>query len=97
MLLIASEAIACMSAANGMPWSDSYGLTAAVMSETATLMSEKGVHPAQIKDMLCQPESLAIDALQALEQIRLRTAMINACNEACNQIGKNRMNREEPS
>ena len=95
MLLIASEAIACMSAGNGMPWSDSYGLTATVMAETASLLSEKGMHPAQLKDMLCQPGSLAIDALQALEQIRLRTAMINACNEACNQITQNRANWEE--
>ncbi|MCL1855895.1 MAG: hypothetical protein FWF86_09195, partial [Clostridia bacterium] len=86
MLLIASEAIACMSAGNGMPWGDSYGLTAAVMAETASLLSEKGIHPAQLKDMLCQPGSLAIEALQALEQARLRTAMINACNEACVQI-----------
>ena len=90
ILFIASEAIACMSASNGMPWSDSYALTARVMAETASLLTEKGVHPAQLKDMICQPGSLAIEALHALEQVRLRAAMINACNGACNQIMQNR-------
>jgi len=95
VLLIASEAIACMSAGNGMPWNDSYALTAKVMAETAALLSGKSMHPAQLKDMLCQPGSVAIDTLQSLEQMRLRTAMINACKEACGQITQSHENQEE--
>ena len=95
VLLIASEAIACMSAGNGMPWSESYALTAKVMAETAVLLSEKSMHPAQLKDMLCQPGSVAIDTLESLEQMRLRTAMINACKEAYSQITQNHKYQEE--
>ncbi len=95
ILLTASEAIACMSASNGMPWNESYALTAKVMAETANLLSEKGMHPAQLKDTLCQPGTLAIETLQALEQVRLRVAMINACNEAYNQISQNQEGQED--
>ena len=82
LLLIASEAIACVSANNGMPWNESYALTAKVMAETASLLSDNSVHPAQLKDMVCQPGGFAIDVMQALEHARLRVAMIDACNEA---------------
>jgi len=95
ILLIASEAIACMSAENGMAWSESYALTAAAMVETASFLSEKGLHPAQLKDMLCQPGSVAIDALRALEQARVRAELIVACNGAYGQVTKDCTNREE--
>jgi len=95
ILTIASEAIAHISASNDMPWGDSYALTARIMEETAALLSQKNVHPAQVKDMLCQPGGPAIEALLALERVRLRAAMIDACNGAFNQITTQHTDRAE--
>jgi len=95
VLLFASEAIACMSVENGMPWGKSYALTAQVMMETASLLSEKGIHPAQLKDMLCQPGDVTTHVLRALEQVHLRATMIEACGQAYTQAAPHHTHQEE--
>jgi len=86
VLLMASEAIAGMSAENGVPWGKSYALTAQTMMDTATLLSEQNMHPAQLKDTLCQPGSVATNVLRALEGARLRAAMFDACRAAYEEV-----------
>ena len=86
VLLMASEAIASMSAENGMPWGKSYALTARTMMETSSLLSEKNVHPARLKDTLCQPGSVAAGVLRVLEGAHLRAAMIDACRAAYEEV-----------
>ncbi|MCL2812853.1 MAG: hypothetical protein FWD25_13325 [Clostridia bacterium] len=95
VLVMAAEAIACMSVENGMPWGKSYALTAQAMMETASLLLEKGVHPAQLKDMICQPGSVGVNVLRALERAHLRAAMIDACKSAYAQAAPHPTHQEE--
>ena len=82
ILINAVEAIGCMAARNGMSWNESYALAAKAMDATARALLESGMHPAQLKDMLCEPGSAAIRGLNALEHERLRALLIQACYQA---------------
>lgn len=86
LVLVASEALAAVAARRGMRWDDCHALSAEVMRETASLLANAGVHPAQVKDGLCEPGSAAAHGLNALEHARLRASLIDACDQACDRI-----------
>ena len=79
ILIHTVEAIAGMAVHNGMPWSESYALSIKTMNAAAAFLLESGMHPAQLKDMICQPGSMAIRGLSALESEHLRGLLMRAC------------------
>lgn len=93
--IIALEAIAHMSARNGMRWNESYTLSADVMLETVKLLRDSGMHPSQLKDSPCEPASLAIQGFNTLEHELLRASMIDACCKTYYQIAASLTVRKE--
>ena len=48
------------------------------LSGTASLLREKSLHPAELKDMVASPAGTTISALRHLELVGLRSALIEA-------------------
>ena len=72
------EAMADGAVAAGLPRGLSNQLAHQTLSGTATLLREKGLHPAELKDMVASPAGTTISALRHLELAGLRSALIEA-------------------
>ncbi len=72
------EAMADGAVAAGMPRSLSNQLAHKTLSGTASLLREKSLHPAELKDMVASPAGTTISALRHLELAGLRSALIEA-------------------
>ena len=66
----------------GMPRAQAYEFAAQSVLGSARLMLETGMHPAQLKDMVCSPAGTTIEAVKTLEEKGFRGAVIDAV-EAC--------------
>ena len=51
-------------------------------------MLETGIHPAELKDMVCSPGGTTIEGVKTLEEMRFRGAIQNAV-DACVEKSKN--------
>ncbi len=76
------EAMADGAVAAGMPRTQAYEFAAQSVLGSAKLMLETGMHPAQLKDMVCSPAGTTIEAVKTLEEKGFRGAVIDAV-EAC--------------
>ncbi len=77
-LALVVEAMADGAVAAGLPRYLSNQLAHKTLSGTASLLREKGLHPAELKDMVASPAGTTISALRHLELAGLRSALIEA-------------------
>jgi pyrroline-5-carboxylate reductase len=83
------EAMADGAVAAGMPRSQAYEFAAQSVLGSAKLMLNTGMHPAQLKDMVCSPAGTTIEAVKVLEEKGFRGAVIDAvemCVNKCRNI-----------
>ena len=72
------EAMADGAVAAGLPRTLSNQLAHKTLSGTASILREKCLHPAELKDMVASPAGTTISAIRHLELAGLRSALIEA-------------------
>ena len=77
-IALVAEAMADGAVAAGLPRYLSNQLAHQTLSGTASLLREKALHPAELKDMVASPGGTTISALRHLELVGLRSALIEA-------------------
>ena len=81
------EAMADAAVAGGMPRKQAYEFAAQAVLGSAKMVLETGMHPGELKDMVCSPGGTTIDAVKVLEEKGLRSAVM-AAMEACIEKSK---------
>ena len=72
------EALADAAVAEGMPRKQAYEFAAQSVLGSAKMLLETGMHPGELKDMVCSPGGTTIEAVAVLERENLRSAVIDA-------------------
>lgn len=72
------EAMADAAVAGGMPRKQAYEFAANAVYGSAKLMMETGLHPGELKDMVCSPAGTTIDAVRVLEEKNFRGTVMDA-------------------
>lgn len=81
------EAMADAAVAGGMPRQQAYEFAAQAVLGSAKMVLETGMHPGQLKDMVCSPGGTTIEAVKVLEEMGMRAAVMDAM-EACMEKSK---------
>ena len=76
------EAMADAAVKHGIDRETAYLLSAQTVLGSAKLMLDSGIHPGELKDMVCSPGGTTIEAVSVLEQKGFRDAVISAV-DAC--------------
>lgn len=76
------EAMADAAVADGMPRKLAYEFAAQAVYGSAKMVLETGMHPGQLKDMVCSPAGTTIEAVRVLEEKGMRSSVIEA-QRAC--------------
>ena len=76
------EALADAAVAEGMPRKQAYEFAAQSVLGSAKMLLETGLHPGELKDMVCSPGGTTIEAVAVLEREKLRSAVIDS-TRAC--------------
>lgn len=76
------EAMADAAVRAGMPRKQAYTFAAQAVLGSAKMVLETGIHPAELKDMVCSPAGTTIDAVKVLEDKGFRASIIDAM-DAC--------------
>lgn len=79
------EAMADAAVLKGMPRRQAYMFAEQAVYGTAKLLMDTGMHPGELKDMVCSPAGTTIEAVKVLEEKGFRSAVIDAM-EACADI-----------
>ena len=74
------EALADGCVKNGLPRALAYKMVAQAVLGSAKMVLETGMHPGELKDMVCSPGGTTIEGLAALEENNFRGAIIKACD-----------------
>lgn len=82
------EAMADAAVMEGMPRKQAYMFAEQTVYGTAKLLMDTGMHPAELKDMVCSPAGTTIGAVKVLEEKGFRSAVIEAMEE-CADISRN--------
>lgn len=82
------EAMADGAVRDGIPRKQAYRLAAQSVLGSAKMVLETGMHPGELKDMVCSPAGTTIEAVAALEKAGFRNAVL-AGMEACSNKTKN--------
>lgn len=72
------EAMADAAVEGGMPRKQAYTFAAQAVLGSAKMVLETGMHPGELKDMVCSPGGTTIQAVHALEDKGLRAAVMDA-------------------
>ncbi len=72
------EAMADGAVLEGMPRSQAYKFAAQALIGSAKMVLETGMHPGELKDMVCSPGGATISAVKVLEENGFRSAVISA-------------------
>lgn len=81
------EAMADAAVCAGMPRKQAYEMAAQSVLGSAKLVLETGMHPGELKDMVCSPGGTTIEAVKVLEELGMRAAVMDAV-EACIEKSK---------
>ncbi|MBQ7358892.1 MAG: pyrroline-5-carboxylate reductase [Lachnospiraceae bacterium] len=76
------EAMADQAVAEGMPRAQALQMAAQSVLGSAKMVLETGIHPGQLKDMVCSPGGTTIQAVKVLEECGMRASVMDAM-EAC--------------
>lgn len=82
------EAMADAAVEGGMPRKQAYTFAAQAVLGSAKMVLETGMHPGELKDMVCSPAGTTIQAVRVLEEKGMRAAVIDAM-KACLDKSKN--------
>lgn len=76
------EAMADAAVLEGMPRKQAYSFAAQAVLGSARMLLETGMHPGELKDMVCSPAGTTIEAVRVLEEKGFRSSIIEAMH-AC--------------
>lgn len=81
------EAMADAAVQAGMPRKQAYEFAAQSVLGSAKMVLETGMHPGELKDMVCSPAGTTIEAVKVLEEKGFRAAVMDSI-EACVEKSK---------
>lgn len=90
-VFIMIEAMADAAVLMGIPREKAYLMAAETVEGSAAMLTETGLHPAQLKDMVCSPGGTTIEAVKVLEEKGFRAALMEAmkqCAEKSEKMGQ---------
>lgn len=82
------EAMADAAVAEGMPRKQAYTFAAQAVLGSAKMVLESGLHPAELKDMVCSPAGTTIEAVCELENSAVRSGIIKAVRSSAEKSRK---------
>ena len=82
------EAMADAAVEGGMPRKQAYTFAAQAVLGSAKMVLETGMHPGELKDMVCSPAGATIQAVRVLEEKGMRAAVMDAM-KACLDKSRN--------
>ncbi|MDO4286018.1 MAG: pyrroline-5-carboxylate reductase [Eubacteriales bacterium] len=82
------EAMADAAVKGGMPRKQAYRFAAQSVLGSAKLLLETGMHPGELKDMVCSPGGTTIEAVEVLEKRGMRAAVMEAIGAAIEKSKK---------
>ncbi len=85
------EAMADAAVLKGMPRDKAYKFASQAVLGSAKMVLETGVHPGQLKDMVCSPGGTTIEAVTELEKRGMKAAVMGAmikCMEKSEEMSK---------
>ena len=77
-----AEALADAGVMYGLPRQTAYDLAAQAMAGSGKMLLQTGMHPGQLKDMVCSPNGTTIAGVAAMEDKGARAALIEAVKAA---------------
>lgn len=80
------EALADGGVKNGIPREQAYKFAAQAVLGAAKMVLETGLHPGELKDQVCTPGGVTIEAVSALEEHGFRAAVLKAMEQCTERI-----------